>query len=348
MKNVLLTTTALIAFAGAAAAGAELSLSGSASATYNVETSKTVLAAEAAVGASFSTELNNGMVATLSVGDVLAYDGDDWALDGSAFTATLVTYYGTLSFGDVDNAGYDDDGESTLSLVDGMSPAIPDETTPHNVRIEGDMGGFTAVLSFDSDEVSNNSIAVSGTAAGADIAFATDGTSSAMTAALSMAGIGVDVAYATDGTNNSVGVAFSYAVTSEVTVSGSAATNSAVADAQAVSIAYASGALTASLDFDVDASTYAVESTYTTTVDAVEVVLTMGYNGSDVSVAVDATYAAGDLTVLVGAKDNGNAYVDASYDLGGGASAFATFANADELGPNEIDDGTFVGISLEF
>ena len=67
MKNVLLTTTALVAFAGAAAAGAELSLSGSASATYNVETSKTVLAAEAAVGASFSTELNNGMVATLSV-----------------------------------------------------------------------------------------------------------------------------------------------------------------------------------------------------------------------------------------------------------------------------------------
>ena len=195
MKNVLLTTTALIAFAGAAAAGAELSLSGSASATYNVETSKTVLKAEAAVGASFSTELNNGMVATLSVGDVLKYDAGAWAAGSSAFTATLVTYYGTLSFGDVDNAGYDDDGESTLSLVDGMNPAIPDEATTHDVRIEGDMGGFTAVLSFDSGAVSNNSIAVSGTAAGADIAFATDGTSSAMTAALSMGGIEIGRAH---------------------------------------------------------------------------------------------------------------------------------------------------------
>ena len=336
MKNVLLTTTALIAFAGAAATDAELSLSGSASATYNVATSATVLAASATVGASFSTELNNGMVATLSVGDVLTYTtvaADDvvtdvWETGGSAFTATLVTYYGTLSFGDVAGAGYDGDGDSTMSLPDGMSEGVAAEDESNDVRIEGDMGGFTAVLSFDSGDVSNNSIAVSGTAAGADIAFATDGTSSAMTAALSMGGIGVDVAYATDGTDNSVGVAFSYSVTSEVTVSGSAATNSAADNEQAVSIAYASGALTASLDFDVDASTYEVESTYTTTVDAIEVALTMGYNGSDVSLAVDATYTAG--------------------DLGGGASAFATFANANELGPNEIDDGTFVGISLEF
>jgi hypothetical protein len=348
MKNVLLTTTALVAFAGAAAADSSLSLSGSASATYNVEAATTALVASATVGASYSATLNNGMVATLSAGDVLSYDGADWTLSGSAFTASLATSYGTLSFGDVENAGYDGDGDSTLSLVSGMSEGVAAADAAHDVRIDAAMGGFSAELSFASGAAGNNAIAVSGNAAGADVAFATDGDQSAMTGAISFGGADVDVAYASDGTNTSVGVAVSYALTGGVTVSGSAASNSAADDEQAFKLAYASGNLEADISYDVDADTYAVNSTYTTTLDAVAVELTMGYDGSDVSISVDATYTAGDLTVLIGASDSGNAYLDASYDLGGGASAFASYANADDLGPNDVDTGTFVGVSLDF
>lgn len=347
MKNVLLTTTALVLFAGAAAADASLSVSGSASATYDVDAGTTALAASASVGASFSTELNNGMVATLSAGDVLTYNGVVWAATSSAFTASLATSYGTLSFGDIISAGYNADG-STMGLVAGMAVGVP-AAGAHDVRLEGDMGGFSAELSFDSADVTDNSIAVSGTAAGAAVAFTTDGTASAMTAGLGLGGADVDVAYASDGVNTSVGVAASYALTGEVTVSGSFASNSAAADQQAIAIAYASGPLTADLAYDVDAATYSVGATYTTTVDAIEVGLSMGYDGAAISLNVDATYTAGDLTVQAGANDGGDVYLDAGYDLGGGASAFATFANAASLGPDaDIANGTFVGVSLSF
>ncbi|MEO1918800.1 MAG: hypothetical protein ABGW81_03645 [Paracoccaceae bacterium] len=350
MKNVLLTTTALVAFAGAAAAGADLSLSGSSAITYDVEAGTAALSASAAVGASFSTELNNGMVATLSAGDVLTYSGTAWAASGAkSYTASLATGYGTLSYGAVKNAGYNADG-STLSLVAGMNEGVAAAAAAHDVRIDAAMGGFSAEISFDASAVATNAIALSGSVAGADVAFATDGDQSAMTAAISLAGASVGLAYATDGTNNSVGVSVSYALTSDLTVSGSSATNSEAGkdNHQALKFAYASDGVSASLAYDVDAKTYAVATSYTANLDATAVTVALGYDGSDVTVSVDAVYTAGDLTVNAGGNDNSKGYLDARYNLGGGAAAFASYANAADLGPNKVAKGTFVGVSLAF
>ena len=67
-----------------------------------------------------------------------------------------------------------------------------------------------------------------------------------------------------------------------------------------------------------------------------------------------ATYTVDALTVGAGMEYDESTYVFADYDLGGGASAYASYTDAaaelEEVGPAERDvpAGTTVGVSFEF
>ena len=112
MKNVLLTTTALVAFAGAASAvEVALDWSGSAFVEYDVDGADFDAGLTANLDITLSQELNNGMVASLYLPasleiDETGFDTTEWETNNMDWIAKLETSYGSLSFGSIDNAIY--------------------------------------------------------------------------------------------------------------------------------------------------------------------------------------------------------------------------------------------------
>ena len=96
MKNILLATTALVTFAGAAAAEGHTSFSfgGEASAEYNSETGYTT---DAELTASMSAALDNGLTAAASITFESAVDGD--SVTASHGSVSLSSDTASLTFG---------------------------------------------------------------------------------------------------------------------------------------------------------------------------------------------------------------------------------------------------------
>ena len=332
MKNILLTSTALVAFAGAAAAGGHTSVSfaGEASVEYNSEDGYSTAAEMTATG---SATLDNGLTASTS----LTFDAD--AADTiSAGSISLSSDTASLTFGTgLDGAvftavgdDYDigDDGEE--GVAEGVVASVTmGETT---VTVSAPIGATIATADVE--------VGVTTSAAGWSLGFGLANNAYAMTAAGAAGGATVGFGMSSDSEWD-------------------------------VSIAYPVGAVTVSASTD-EANAWEVGAAYAADGVSAGIVLspgnawelTAGYAADGITVAaaftdasvmtLGATYDMGNgLTVGGGIVDTDN-YAFGSFDLGGGANAFVDYSNAavalDEVGPSERDIavGTTVGVSFTF
>ena len=342
MKNILLTSTALVAFAGAAAAGGHTSVSfgGAASAEYNTETGYTTAAEMTATA---SATLDNGITASTSFTlDTTDFDDSEHFAAGSVSlssdTASLT--FGTAVVGAIRSAVGDDYAIGTgddVAFEDGEYAGIAASAT---------FGASTLFVSAAVDAgvidttLENIEIGVTTSAAGWDLGFGLANSEYAMTAAGTAGGATVGFGMSSD-SDWDVSVAYPVGA---VTVSAS----TDEANGWEVGAAYAADGVSAGIVLSPD-NAWKVTAGYAA--DGITVAAAF----TDASVmTLGATYDMGNgITVGAGIEDTEN-YAFASYDLGGGANAFVDYSNAavalDEVGPSERDIavGTTVGVSFTF
>ena len=320
MKNILLTTTALVAFAGAAAAGGHtsVSFSGAASAEYN---SLGGFNTDADLDATMSADLDNGLTASVTIGIDTANFAGEATKSGNL---TLSSDTASLTFGnDVSSASFSAVGD-TIALGDGED------------GITGVIGSYTmgSTTLFVSMPVPTG---VAGTTVdSADIEVGVTAVFGEMNVGVAMA----DSDFVGKVSGTAAGASFTVAAGSvndvnrwDATVAypvGAVTIGYTVDDSEAweVSAAYAEGALSADVSYN-SAESYDIEVSYD-----------MG-NG---------------LVVSAGMLNSGDdTYIGGAYELGAGASAYASYVddtgaqNADnEIGANDYARGTTVGVSFTF
>ena len=331
MKNILLTTTALVAFAGAAAAGGHTSVSfaGEASVEYNSNAGYSTAAEMTATG---SATLDNGLTASTSLTiDAVAATISDGSISLSSDTSSLT--FGTELDGAVftavgDDYAIGDDGEE--GVAEGLVASVTmGETT---LTVSAPMGATI--------ETADVEVGVTTSAAGWSLGFGLADSAYAMTAAGTAGGATVGFGLSSD---SEWDVSVAYPV-GAVTISAS----TDEAEAWTVGAAYAADGVSAGIELNAD-DTWEITAGYAA--DGVTVAAAF----TDASVmTLGATYDMGNgLTVGAGIEDTVN-YAFASYDLGGGANAFVDYTDAaaklEEVGPSERDiaTGTTVGVSFTF
>ena len=329
MKSILFTTTALVAFAGAAAADghASVSFAGEASAEYNSNTGYSTAAEMTATG---SATLDNGLTASTSL-TLEAAGISAGSISLSSDTASLT--FGTDLDGAVFTAAGDDyaigdDGEE--GIVEGAVASVTMGAT--TVTVSAPMGATI--------ETADVEVGVNTTAAGWALGFGLADGEYAMTAAGTAGGADVSFGMAS---NDEWDAGVSYTAG---TVTVSASTDEA--EAWTVGAAYAADGVSAGIEYNAD-ETWEITAGYAA--DGITVAAAF----TDASVmTLGATYDMGNgLTVGAGLEDE-DTYAFASYDLGGGANAFVDYTDAaaalEEVGPSERDiaTGTTVGVSFTF
>ena len=331
MKNILLTTTAIVAFAGAAAADghSSVSLAGEASVEYNSNAGYSTAAEMTATG---SATLDNGLTASTSLTiDAVAATISDGSISLSSDTSSLT--FGTELDGAVftavgDDYAIGDDGEE--GVAEGLVASVTmGETT---LTVSAPMGATI--------ETADVEVGVTTSAAGWSLGFGLADSAYAMTAAGTAGGATVGFGLSSD---SEWDVSVAYPV-GAVTISAS----TDEAEAWTVGAAYAADGVSAGVELNAD-DTWEITAGYAA--DGVTVAAAF----TDASVmTLGATYDMGNgLTVGAGIEDTVN-YAFASYDLGGGANAFVDYTDAaaklEEVGPSERDiaTGTTVGVSFTF
>ena len=320
MKNILLTTTALVAFAGAAAADGHtsVSFSGAASAEYN---SLGGFNTDADLDATMSAELDNG----LTVSTTLSFDTANFEsiADGTvAGSLTLSSDTASLTFGnDITSASFSAVGD-TIAFGDGED------------GIQGVIGSYTmgAATLFVSMPIAAKATEVLST----DIEVGVTAAVGAMTVGLAMA----DSDFVGKVSGTAAGASFTVAAGSvddenkwDVSVAypvGAVTVGYTVDDSEAweASAAYAADGLSAKVTYASASETYKVEGSYD-----------MG-NGA----VVNAGYLG----------ETEEMYIGGSYALGGGASAYASYVDTTsvdtgaEIGGPDYAPGTTVGVSFTF
>lgn len=370
MKSILLTTTALVAFAGAASAESHasadgVSFGGSAALEYNDITG---FNSEATLDVSMSRALDNGLTASATVSvDVEANGGV--ALESVDYVLTLSSDTASLSYGDVDPVA-----AAAWGGVDGSSFDGFDEDLEANADAglvgTATFGGTTAAISYGVDLTANELVgmqaAVTSTFGAATVVLAyqdvdhdgaDDGTAGEFTAgellgvsaAMTVSGADVTLAYLTDMNENSFGVDVAYPV-GAVTVGGYYSVNSATDDAWGVRADYDNGnGMTAGVLYESDES-WEVTGGYAAGAVSVSGAIEGG-TGVDAAFSLDASYDMGNgVVVIAGIAENGDEqYAGVSYALGEGASAYIQYATTAENDPDEdFAAGTTVGVSFTF
>jgi len=356
MKNVLLTTTALVAFAGAAAAAdVDLGWSGDAMVEYNFAAPGTFsYGANAALDVTITQDLNNGAVASLALTDFVTWNDVTGIAAAPSWVAMLETSYGSISAGAIDNAGLgfaevagmnvDVDGPDT----DDTTGTIVLANVAHDLRADTTLGGY-AIAASTATGGTDVAMQASGSAGTVDFAVFYETTAMGVNASTTVGGAALSFAYASQGANTSYGVGVGYDVTDTISVSGAYASNNTVSQI-GVGAAYDDGSISASLDYDVTAATWDAEAGYTSEI-AAGTTVTVGatFNSANVSTgSIDLVHVAGDMSVYAGADTASNTYAGVVYDLGGGANAYGYYSNGTELGPQDWNAGTVVGLSIEF
>ena len=318
MKTILLTTTALVAFAGAAAADGHtsVSFSGAASAEYN---SLGGFKTDADLDATMSADLDNGLTVSTTISiDTANYTGE--ATKSGSLTLSSDT--ASLTFGnDITSASFSAVGD-TIAFGDGED------------GIQGLIGSYTmgAATLFVSMPIATAATEVLST----DIEVGVTAAVGAMTVGLAMA----DSDFVGKVSGTAAGASFTVAAGSvadenkwDVSVDypvGAVTVGYTVDDSEAweASAAYAADGLSAKVTYASASEAYKVEGSYD-----------MG-NGA----VVNAGY--------LGATEE--MYIGGSYALGGGASAYASYVDSDtatatsEIGGPDYAGGTTVGVSFTF
>ena len=352
MKSTLLTTTALIAFAGASFADGHaadgIAFSGEASAEYNDLTGFTT-ATEAT--ATMTRTLDNGLTATAS----LTFETED-NMDGtfSAGSISLSSDNASLTFG----TGLDAAVFTTVGDDYDIGQSANDDRDDFEEQLEGivgtySMGETTLVVSspleFGASSVDTDKIEVGVTTSVAGFALAAAATGAGEAAATvsgTVAGATISLGGATTGASGDVewDAEVSYTI-SPVTVSASIDET----EAWTVGAAFDGGAYGVSAEYNSD-ETWEVGATYA----ANGISVAAEYNSAE-EIVVGATYDMGNgLMVGAGMEADESLYAFATYDLGNGAEAYGYYTDSDveleEVGPSEVDvnAGITVGVSFTF
>lgn len=362
MKSILLTSTALVAFAGAAMADghaeAGIDFAGEAELGYNDDVEDGFFWS-ADLDVTATAALDNGVVATATFGlDIAEEDGSDLGgtVTSGDYTLTVSAGSSTLTFGDTDPVA-----EDRFGGVDGMDAETFNDQDTHFDTAgfeamlvgETEIAGFTAAVSYGVDADEGNDLTgevldamqvyVSGSFGQVDVEFAYQEDFGptpeifAIGVSTSFAGADVTVAYADNETITSTGIQVSYPV-GPATIGGYYTVNDGGTDDYGLSAEYSSGALAIEASYDVS--------------DADESSDTDSY-------AIEGSYDVGNgLVVLAGVlgdeAENTAYYVAGEYDLGGGAELLVSFADDegndtnDEIGDPEYNHGTTVAISFTF
>ena len=356
MKNVLLTTTALVAFAGTAFAAAHeggpvLTFSGAADLGYNDDINGGVfLDSDFTIGG--TVDLGDGYMATFSYGfDVDTSngggtDGTNLGLQWDDFPTVEVTSpYGSLKIGDLDDKGA---SEYFYADRDGMAQDVEnhDNDTETNVGVRAlvEFGSIGIALGGEMDTSSNDldgfNVGVGATfgnftlglgydEADAQLVGDDDDASDviAVSADTTFGAASIGLSYAS-GSEDSIGLAVGYDISSSISVAAYYANNSVSDDEYGVSLAYASGPI--GLDVYYEGGAGAFVETY----------------GVDVSYEINA-----DLTAFAGYKDDAGTdqyYAGIEYAINDKISATVSYSDGDEVSGPEFKDGTSIFLSVSF
>lgn len=366
MKKILLSSAAIVAFAGAASA--DISWTGSASLGYNDDVNvEDGVFFDADIDVSASTELNNGWTAALKFGFQVQDESDDGAAedgfdgDNNILLSLTNGTYG-LYLGDTEYAA--------ASLWDGVSEMAQDgfsEQDDENVlKVTGTFGDVEVAYStaVSGSETGQQSIGAAATFGNYDFSLGYQEETTVVPAGAStdddfntadvlglsvgtsFGGADVTFAYAKSGDEDSTGLEVSYPV-GDVTLGAFYVSESASDDKMGVSAAYAAGALEAKVYYKDLAGNdeFGLGGTYDL---GTGLVLAAGYIGGDST------------------SDNDfGTYVAADYDLGGGASLLVSYADLENyddvlaadgdlddldtvVGGYELNAGFTVELSLDF
>jgi outer membrane protein OmpU len=357
MKNILLATTAIVAFAGAAFAEGHTGVSfvGDASLGYNDDISDGFFW-DSKIKTGFAAELDNGLTASASFDINIANDDDADTVNFDDYTLSLTSetgglYYGVTAFaaeslwqsaGDMAGDSFseaDNDivlrGELTFgSVTAAVSTAIEDhagteaddDATQLSVAAVADLGTFTVGFAYqEKSGLFGGAAAVAGDYNMDEVM--------GVFASTTLAGFDVALAYADETTSgqSSLGLEVGYTMGDITLGAYYVSEDGNVADeSYGVSVGYASGpiALAAYFNTDLNSDEYAVQGSYDM---GNGLVLTAGSIDGD------------------SITDNDFAtFIVADYDLGGGASVMASFADANNVRTKTSDDiDTFGGYELK-
>ncbi|MCW1951324.1 MAG: porin [Octadecabacter sp.] len=351
MKNVLLASTAVVLFAGAAAA--EITFSGSADLGYNDNAAgdNDGFYSDLDVTAGLSVALDNGLTAAASLNlDDLGNGTDDGTVYELSLTSeTAGLYYGDTNFaaqnvwvgaGDMagDNFSEADGeealrGEATFGAVSAqVSYALADSAGVRNtgddlqqlsIGAAADFGNVNVVVAYQEAF----STAADGTAYNTANGDINDAEVFGLSVGTSFGGADVRLAFADNGTDESTGISVAYPV-GPVTINASYAENSTAGERWDLGATYANGPVSVTVETD-ENDDWSLEGSYD---------------------------AGNGIMAYAGVVDAGDDfYVAGTYDLGSGASLLVSFvedggtANGDdEVGANDYQIGTTVEVSFAF
>jgi len=367
MKRILLASTAIVAFAGAAAAEGHtgISFSGSAELGYNDDAigDNDGFYSDLDIVAGFAAELDNGLMvgASLDLDNLVdlansddgTNNGIDYELSLTSETAGL--YYGDTNFaaqnvwvgaGDMESDGFSEaDGEEALrgeATFGGVSAQLSYVlANDAGIRVaaagnDSDLDQLSVGLSADFGNV-NAVLAyqeASGVTAGS---YATNGDFNegevlGLSIGTSVAGADLRLAYAEDDDSDSIGIQAAYPL-GPVTATVYYVAESVGDDNYGLTLAYENGPVAVTLDYDND----------------------QGVN----IIGVEGSYDVGNgLTMYAGfitddGDDTDAYYIAGTYDLGSGAELLVSFADDDdatndEVGAGDYQQGTTVEVSFDF
>lgn len=361
MKRILLTSTALVGFAGAAAA--EVSWSGSATLGYNDDIRDGIYA-DVDLDVTLSQELDNGISVSVTFGWELEDHRGPANSTGNTFSAdnnvsvAVTSDMASLYYGDTAYAPETYWNGVTNMAQDGFSEQDSEEV----LRAEINVGNFSAGVSTpaefylaDGDEVNQLGFAgvydagtftvgfayqeeddFGGTPAGSDGDYNTNEVFGIF-ASGSFGGADVKVAYAEQSNDagydeDSLGIEVAYPV-GPVTVTAF----------------YVAESIT---DADGDEASYGLQVDYA---NGPLTVTAFYHDGIDEDNGIHVSYDLGTgLVIYAGYADDDGQYIGGEYDLGSGAMLTVSYAededNAlnDEIGPQEYLHGTTVAMSFSF
>lgn len=379
MKSILLTTSALVAFAGAAAA--EVSFGGSATLGYN--TASDVGGTDgfywdADLAVTLSQELDNGLTASASVGVTIADNNLGQELVSTDYELSLTSETAGLYFGDTDTATeakWDAGVDGLLFDVFGEDAVDADASGDSAIlRGELSMGGVDAALSYSVDQTAGAGSELVGMQFAATATFGNFNVGVAYQddeAAIGGFDIG-GASFAGDTSGNgiqlmglSAGTTFGGADVTVAYISADDGTDTATSMGGALSYGFGDVTLGAyyavnSIEgLDPSVNNYGISAGYAAgaiTVDASYDVVEFDGDSTD-SWAIEGSYDVGNgIMAYAGLVNSGDTmYVAGTYDLGGGASILASYADdgdnavlSEDIGDPEYQEGMTVEVTFSF
>lgn len=351
MKSILLTSTALVAFAGAAAADGHTSIAFAGSATLGANTTAgvntvetTALTWEVDLSTTATAALDNGLTASATFGLNIAENSvANQTVTASGLVLTLASETASLSFGEIENVAEDNFGDVDGGTTVGFTEAADDQAV---LAGSVTMADFTAQASMEvnaaNDALENVQVHIGGTFGSINVQAAYEdrgALDAVMGAAVSttFAGATATGSFVTDGTETSSGVAISYPF-GPVTVGAYYSMNDVAANNYGGDVAYAANGITVAAGVDVNGGTDVMSWNVDTTFDA--------GNGIGILAGANGTDATGSNTTI---------YVAGTYDLGGGAAVLMSYADdgdaatvGADLGDPEYNEGLTIEVSFAF